>query len=228
MLCVALLQQEDFFMGIKSKYWRLELYPTQEQLDRAGLAQDYDGSAGYGSLPDDWLDRLKQTCLPMAISPLHDHDTKPDGTVKKPHYHVVINYPSSNTTLKAVKERIADPLNAPTPFVADNPKGAYEYLWHKNDSDKYQYDREGVLELNGYKVPLSTDDVQVLKGALMDFIVEYSIYEYADFLDAVKLQYGAESDEYGCATTHTILFNTYITSRRNKLREEREAMAQGG
>lgn len=208
--------------NIKSKYWRLELYPTKEQLDRDGLAPDYDGSAGYGTLPDDWLDILKQTCLPMAISPLHDKDTKPDGSVKKPHYHVVINYPSSNTTLKAVKERIADVLNAPSPFVAHNPKGAYEYLWHKNDSDKYQYDKDGVIEINGYKVPLSTDDIKVLKGALQDFICEYNIFEYADFLDAVKANFGADSDEYECATNHTMLFNTYITSKRNKFREEME------
>lgn len=203
-------------MAIKSKYWRLELYPTKEQLERDGLAIGYDGSAGYGSLPDDWLDILKQTCLPMAISPLHDHDTKADGSIKKPHYHVVINYPSSNTTLKAVKERITDRLAAPTPFVADNPRGAYEYLWHKNDTDKYQYDKTAVLEINGYKVPLSTDDVQILKAQLQDFIREYDIFEYADFLDAVKDNFGSDSDEYNCATNHTILFNTYITSRRHK------------
>ena len=205
--------------NIKSKYWRLELYPTKAQLEAAGQALDYDGSAGYGTLPDDWLDILKQTCLPMAISPLHDKDTKPDGSRKKPHYHVVINYPSSNTTLKAVKERIADRLNAPAPFVADNPKGAYEYLWHKNDSDKYQYEKEGVLEINGYRVPLSTDDVQILKGQLMDFVNEYNLFEYGDFLDAVKMQFGADSEEFGCATNYTILFNSYISSKRNKFRE---------
>lgn len=206
--------------NLKSKYWRLELYPTKEQLEREGLAKDYDGSAGYGSLPDDWLEILQQTCLPMAISPLHDRDTKPDGTVKKPHYHVVINYPSSNTTLKAVKERIADRLNAPAPLIADNPKGAYEYLWHKNDANKFQYDEQAVIKLGGYSVPLTSDDVRLLKGDLQDFICLNDIYEFGDFLDAVKSQYGAESDYYECATVHHSMFNTYITSRRNKRRKE--------
>lgn len=201
---------------IKSKYWRLELYPTKEQLDREGLAQDYDGSAGYGSLPDDWLEILDQTCLPMAISPLHDRDTKPDGSVKKPHYHVVISYPSSNTTLSAVKARIADRLNAPAPFVADNPKGAYEYLWHKNHPEKYQYDEAGVKRLGGYTVPLTSDETQLLKGQLQDFIIDRHIVEYAAFLDLVKSEFGADSDLYDCATTYHSLWNTYITSRRHR------------
>ncbi len=210
-----------FFMAknLKSKYWRLELYPTKEQLEREGLAKDYDGSAGYGTLPDNWLEILEQTCLPIAISPLHDKDTKPDGSVKKPHYHIVINYPSSNTTLKAVKERIADELNAPAPFIADNPKGAYEYLWHKNSPEKFQYDEAGVIHLGGYRVPLTSDEVRLLKGELQDFIIENGIFEYNNFLDAVKSQFGAESDLYDCATVHYGMFNAYISSRRNELRE---------
>lgn len=201
--------------NLKSKYWRLELYPTKEQLEREGLAKDYDGSAGYGSLPDDWRERLEQTCLPMAISPLHDKDTKPDGSVKKPHYHIVINYPSSNTTLKAVKERIADELNAPAPLIADNPKGAYEYLWHKNSPEKHQYDKSGVIHLGGYRVPLTSDEVRLLKGELQDFISDRNIVEYAAFLDLVKSEFGTDSDLYDCATTYYALWNTYITSRRH-------------
>lgn len=42
------------------------------------------------SLPKNWLELLQNE--PVAISPLHDKDVNPDGTLKKPHYHIVLNY----------------------------------------------------------------------------------------------------------------------------------------
>nr|WP_217265565.1 Rep family protein [Helicobacter pylori] len=38
-----------------------------------------------------WLEILERTCIPCAISPLHDKDLENDGTPKKPHYHVLSN-----------------------------------------------------------------------------------------------------------------------------------------
>lgn len=201
--------------AIKSKYWRLEIYPTKEQLDAQGLASDYDGSSGYGSLPDNWLEILEQTCLPMAISPLHDKDLKPDGTLKKPHYHIVINYPSSNTTLKAVKDRLSDPLHAPVPFVAENPRGAYEYLWHQNSPEKFQYNKDEVIHLSGYKVPITSDEARFIKAELQNFIRDHDITEYCVFCDAVLATFAADSDQFEIACNYHNLFYQYIQSRRH-------------
>ena len=40
------------------------------------------------SLPENWLEILQNSGLQIAISPLHDKDINPDGTIKKPHYHI--------------------------------------------------------------------------------------------------------------------------------------------
>ena len=53
------------------------------------------------SLPSNWEEIILNTGLPMAISPLHDKDINPDGTEKKPHYHVIIYYENA-TLLKVV------------------------------------------------------------------------------------------------------------------------------
>ena len=47
------------------------------------------------SLPADWLDILQKTGLQIVISPLHNKDKNPDGTVKKPHYHIILIYRSN-------------------------------------------------------------------------------------------------------------------------------------
>jgi len=57
------------------------------------------------SVPEDWQEKLEQIGLPMAISPLHDSDMKPDGTIKKPHWHVI--YIANNpVTTDNVRKRI--------------------------------------------------------------------------------------------------------------------------
>ena len=38
--------------------------------------------------------RLELIGVPMAISPLHDKDLNADGTLKKPHWHII--YIASN------------------------------------------------------------------------------------------------------------------------------------
>ena len=60
------------------------------------------------SLPQDWKERLEQTGLPVAISPIHDKDVNPDGTPKKAHYHVMLFY--SGTTSYNVVKLLTDSL----------------------------------------------------------------------------------------------------------------------
>ena len=42
------------------------------------------------SAPSDWISRLQEQLVPALISPLHDRDINSDGTIKKPHFHVMI------------------------------------------------------------------------------------------------------------------------------------------
>ncbi|WP_367695332.1 Rep family protein, partial [Helicobacter pylori] len=55
------------------------------------------------SANNEWLDILERTCIPCAISPLHDKDLEKDGTPKKPHYHVLFKF-ENKKSLKQIFE----------------------------------------------------------------------------------------------------------------------------
>jgi len=121
---------------VKKRNWAFVVYPTKEQLDI--LNSRYDGSDGYGTLPDNWIEILQLSGLQYAVSPIHDKDENPDKTIKKPHYHVIVSY-GSPTTYNNVKS-LTDSLNAPIPQALEQIRGYYRYLTHKDNPEKYQYD----------------------------------------------------------------------------------------
>ena len=64
----------------------------------------YWASVGYPeTLPKNWIEKLTETGLQIAISPLHNMDKQPDGTSKKEHYHIIFCY-DGPTTFKHGKE----------------------------------------------------------------------------------------------------------------------------
>ena len=42
------------------------------------------------SVVPDWKEKLEKLYTQALISPLHNKDKNPDGTDKKPHYHVLL------------------------------------------------------------------------------------------------------------------------------------------
>lgn len=205
---------------IKKRYWRFELYPE--------------------SLPDNWLEFLKQSCIEFALSPLHDKDVYTKdvrdaddtdlvkakaGDVKKPHYHGIFAF-TNPTTFNNVYESFLKPLGQPIPLTCDNVRRAYEYFWHKNDPDKYQYNKEDVQTFNGFDVlnyiNIEQRRVLEIKLELVDFIKKYPILEPIDFMDSIKKAY-ADKEDLGdyldIAFSNTSAFNIYIRSNRHKLKE---------
>ena len=53
------------------------------------------------SAPENWLDIIADLKIEVFISPLHDKDLNPTGEQKKPHYHVIIMFPSVKTEEQA-------------------------------------------------------------------------------------------------------------------------------
>lgn len=43
------------------------------------------------SAPENWREILDDTHIRWIESPLHDKDFNPDGTIKKPHWHVMLS-----------------------------------------------------------------------------------------------------------------------------------------
>lgn len=206
--------------SIKKRNWAFFVYPTKEQLDAVGSA--YDGSDGYGSAPDDWVEQLRLSGLQFAISPLHDKDKHEDGSgrTKKPHYHVIVIY-GSPTTYNNVKN-LTDSFNAPVPQALEQVRGYYRYLTHKDNPDKYQYDEKDIVTGGGFNIAdyieISKSEVTEIKFKLQQLIREQNITEYSVFMDYI--QDNLDRVNYDIASSHTIFFNTYIKSIRHSKQKQ--------
>ena len=169
------------------------------------------------SLPGNWLDILRETGAPIAVSPLHDKDVNADENEKKAHYHVIICY-SGPTTLNTVK-KLTDKLNAPSPIALEQVRGYYRYLTHKDNPEKFQYDESEIIRLNNFCitdfVELTKSEVAKLKRELLEFIDVNFIYEYSDFID--MLRFDESSEKFDIASNHTFFFNAYLKSKRHKI-----------
>lgn len=203
--------------SVKKRNWAFFVYPTKEQLE--ALGSNYDGSDGYGTVPNDWKQRLQLSGLQYAISPLHDKDLLEDGSgkTKKPHYHVIVVY-GSPTTYNNVKS-LTDSLNSPIPQALEQVKGYYRYLTHKDNPEKCQYDDKEIVTGGGFNIAdfieLSKSEVSEIKFKLQSLIREQDVTEYEQFMDYVQDNF--DRTVYDVASSHTIFFNTYLRSRRHRV-----------
>lgn len=180
-------------MSKKGRYWACVGYPE--------------------SLPINYIEVLQETGLQVAISPLHDRDLNPDNTYKKPHYHIILCY-EGPTTYNNVKT-LTDSLNMTIPIKLESLKGMYRYHLHLDNPEKFQYDDRDRILLNGFDNnvnELTRTEVNKLIGELIDFICDNDIIEYSDLICLVREQ----PNMFDVASNHTIFFNTFLTSRRNK------------
>ncbi len=163
-----------------------------------------------------WLEILERTCIPCAISPLHDKDLENDGTPKKPHYHVLFKF-ENKKSLKQIFE-ICELLGAPKyAETIQHIKGYYDYLTHKHNPQKAQYSETEIIHLNGFDIneykslrELQAEDRQTLKD-IQKFIKKTSLELYSDLLD-----YCMEHNDkwYELLTTkYTYVMRSYMKSR---------------
>lgn len=182
--------------NVKKRNWAFVLYPE--------------------SAPADWRERLQATGLQCAISPLHDIDVNPTGEPKKAHYHIIVCY--SGPTSFSVVKALTDSLNQPHPQPLEQIRGYYRYLTHKDNPEKAQYDEAAITTINGFCIAdfceLTRSELHAIKMAIQQYIRAHDIREYADLLD--RLADEGLTEEHDVASSNTLLFNTYITSRRNK------------
>jgi len=188
-------------MALKGRNWAFVVYPE--------------------SLPSNWEEVITETGLPMAFSPLHDHDLNPTGEEKKAHYHVICYY-ENPTTSKAVKENVTDKLNGTIPIKLESMTGMYRYHLHLDNPEKFQYSDKDRKFFNGFDVnkvdSLTYTEISKLLQEIQCIIRNKSILEYADLLDLL-----IDNDLFNLwdvARNHTLLLNTYISSRRYKTKKE--------
>lgn len=183
---------------IKKRNWGAVLYPE--------------------SLPSNWLEILQLKGLAFAVSPLHDKDIDDEvsKTTKKPHYHIILCFPGP-TTDKVVNHIIVKELGQPIAIPLESVGGYYRYFTHKDNPDKYQYNSTDIKLFNGFDVTDVLNNFEVFKimKEIQHLILENCILEYADLMDF--LIQNDKMELWNVACSHTTFFNSYITSKRNKL-----------
>lgn len=183
----------------KKRYWAFISYPD--------------------SLPTDWQDRLMQTGLACAVSPIHDSDLQSDGkTPKKEHFHNILVF-NGPTSFNVVKRISRDLLNGTLPIPLESPRGYYRYFTHLDNPNKYQYDAKAITHFNGFDVgdflDMTKSEVLEIKKRLLTLIIENDFLEYWDFME--YLLFNGSSDEFDIASTNTIFFNSALKSRRHRV-----------
>lgn len=183
----------------KKRYWTSILYPE--------------------SLIDDWESIINKKGIMWACSPLHDKDLNSDGELKKAHYHILLCY-SGPTTENVVNDLLEELSQSRIAQPIDSVRGLFRYFTHKDNPEKYQYQENLIRSFNGFNIAdfyeLSKTETSNYIKLLQEMIIEKDLIEYSDFLDL--LLYMEPIELYIVATTHTILFDKYICSRRNKKR----------
>lgn len=182
----------------KSRYWTFILYPE--------------------SAPENWKDIIQETGLKSCISPLHDKDTNPDGSIKKAHYHIMLCWDTGTTTYNNVK-KICDLVNATIPKRVLSVVGMYRYFIHTDNPEKYQYKESDIISYNGFDIsdinPLTSSQKLAIKKEIQKLIIEQHILEYCDLMDYLLIN--DLGDFYEVASTQTLFFDRYISSKRNAL-----------
>lgn len=195
----------------KGRYWTFVAYPE--------------------SLEVNLVEFLTNLGLIFAISPLHDKDkelclteedfNKPNlieegGQMyyyKKPHYHVILQFPGP-TTFKCIKTEITDVLGQPIPKKVLTLRGAYRYLTHLDNPEKAQYSQKDIVKSEIFELPLTNTEVTTLKMFIIDEIEKLKIRSYLDLLNYYKMI--GDFDRFDIVASNTFFFTSVFNSIKDK------------
>lgn len=152
----------------------------------------------------------------------HDKDENPDGTVKKPHTHVMIYFDGPTTYNNALE--LAKRVGAANEYIqpVGSVRGMVRYFTHKDNADKYQYNDTIIQCRNGFDIDnfidLTLTQKKEIKKAITIIIKEKGITEYADLMNYLLDE--NLDDLWDIASNNTLFFKSYIDSQRYKLKEK--------
>lgn len=141
------------------------------------------------SAPDGWQDLLSGMCIPAMISPLHDKDLNPDGTPKKPHWHVILAFEGKKSVEQV--DKVIKAFNGVGIVKINSVRGYARYLCHLDNPEKVQYPTEDVIALSGADffsyIGLPTDKYKAV-SEMIAFCKEKDIYSYSALLEYAQDQ----------------------------------------
>lgn len=137
------------------------------------------------SAPENWRDIIDGFHVAWAESPLHCFDTDPNGEVKKPHWHIVLNFDSVKS-LDQVKKLI-EPLNCTIPIPLNSVRGMVRYMAHLDNPEKYQYPVDQIIGHGGMDVAdllrLSASARYACIKKMIYFCRDHGITEFHELMD---------------------------------------------
>ena len=121
----------------------------------------------------------------------------------------------ANPTTQDNINRILAELNQPIGIPLESVRGYYRYFTHKDNPDKYQYDEREIELYNGFNVDDVLNSFEVFQALkqIQNLVIELDIMEYCDLLD--YLLQSEFMELWNVACSHTLLLNSYITSKRH-------------
>lgn len=164
----------------RTRNWSTIIYPRQTEQDES-------------TCPDNWADILGELGVKCAVSPLHDKDVNGDGTLKKPHRHVLVAFEGVKSREQAVElfDRIggvgAEPVNS--------LYGMTRYLTHVDNPEKAQYSSMDVLTFGGfeYRRYASTKEDEEKEtvghiGEIMEIVQNNLIFGFSDLAEVLMTE----------------------------------------
>ena len=188
----------------RARVWALVIYPE--------------------SAPDNWLQVLDDLHVPAFVSPLHDKDINADGTPKKQHYHILLQYEGVKSRAQ-VQDEVSLPLNGTIPIRIASVRAYARYLTHMDNPEKAQYDSKDVRVFGGADYDSVVQLSQAMRHEALrqmrSFIRDNDSYSFAsfyDYCDTDKPEWAAMLDD-----NSTMCISNYIKSRIYDKREKEKS-----
>lgn len=149
---------------LRRKVWTFVHWPYEELGHRP---QDFEKSIAANEIAA----RLTTEITPSLVSPCHDRDVKEDGTLAKPHHHIVLFF-EQPMRYKYVLTFIQLAVGLDTVKYVEpvhNVRAMMRYLTHMDSPEKAQYDPLEVIEVCGAKYVIEEETASEM---VIDAILE--------------------------------------------------------
>lgn len=184
------MTEEKLLQQTSGKWWSFIFYSDSAELEEV-------------------IKAFKAKGLEVAISPLHNRDKwthdspettdKETGEIipkgarykcgdrKKEHRHGIVKFdqPVSFRTANGIIREIT---NGPYAQKCLSITGAYEYFVHKNNPEKFQYDCEEIIRINGFRLELTKTEKKLMTNEISKKVIDENIDEFNSLINAYRDQ----------------------------------------
>ena len=164
------------------------------------------------SAPENFIEIVSNWKIPAFVSPYHDKDFNPDGTPKKPHYHVLIMYDGPKTEQQA-REQFSEICGVGMEVVK-SLRGYSRYLCHLDSPEKAQYSIEDVWSLGGSDylsiIELAADEDHGYTS-LMQFIDDFDVQSFYSLVNWCSKH---NRSWFRLLRSNSIFWDKYLKSRK--------------